>query len=194
MTAKIKPRLVGYVRVSTLEQDLDMQLDALRAAGCAQADIYRDKVSGLKSSRPGWDQCLGNLREGDTLIVYKLDRVGRSLRHLIDVVDELAKKKVKFKSVRDVEFDTTTHQGKLIFHIFSALAEFERGLIVERTKAGLAAARARGRKGGRKRIEATDPRVKAADALYAEKKLSVPQICATLKISRATFYRYLAAS
>lgn len=194
MTTKRKPHLIGYVRVSTLEQDLDLQMDTLRAAGCREADIYQDKVSGLMSSRPGWDRCMSQLQEGDTLIVYKLDRVGRSLRHLIDVVDELAKKRVKFKSVKDVEFDTTTHHGKLIFHIFSALAEFERGLIVERTKAGLAAARARGRKGGRKKIESTDPRVKAADELYAAKKLSVPQICETLKISRATLYRYLAVS
>ena len=171
-----------------------MQMDALRAAGCANSDIYSDKISGLKASRPGWDRCLSELREGDTLIVYKLDRVGRSLRHLIDVVEQLGKMKVKFKSLNDADFDTTTHQGMLIFQIFGALAQFERALIVERTRAGLASARARGRKGGRRRIEADDPRVKAADALYSEKKLSVPQICATLKISRATLYRHLAKS
>lgn len=171
-----------------------MQVDRLRAAGCADSDIYEDKVSGLKASRPGWDRCLSELREGDTLIVYKLDRVGRSLRHLIDVVEQLGKMGVKFRSLYDAEFDTTTHQGMLIFQIFGALAQFERALIVERTQAGLAAARARGRKGGRPRIDPNNPRVKAADALYAEKKLSIPQICTTLKISRATFYRYLAAS
>lgn len=192
MNAKPSSRLVGYARVSTNEQELALQLDALLKAGCAKKDIYRDKVSGAKSARPGLDQCLAQLRPGDTLVVWRLDRLGRSVRHLIDVVEELGKRQVGFKSLCDGRFDTTTASGKLIFHIFTALAEFERSLIQERTNAGLAAARARGRLGGRRPLPATDPRIQTAKVLHADKNMPVADICKTLKISRPTLYRYLA--
>lgn len=192
MNAKPSARLVGYARVSTNEQELSLQLDALIKAGCTKKDIYRDKVSGAKAARPGLDQCLAQLRPGDTLVVWRLDRLGRSVRHLIDVVDELGKRQVSFKSLCDGAIDTTTASGKLIFHIFTALAEFERSLVQERTKAGLTAARARGRLGGRRPISANDPRIQTARTLHADKNLPVADICKTLKISRATLYRYLA--
>lgn len=192
MNAKPSSRLVGYARVSTNEQELALQLDALLKAGCAKKDIYKDKVSGAKSARPGLDQCIAQLKPGDTLVVWRLDRLGRSVRHLIDLVDELGKRQVGFKSLCDGAIDTTTASGKLIFHIFTALAEFERSLIQERTKAGLTAARARGRLGGRRPILATDPRIQTARTLHADKNMPVTDICRTLKISRATLYRYLA--
>ena len=192
MNAKQPSRLVGYARVSTNAQELELQLDALLKAGCAKKDIFRDKVSGAKAARPGLDKCVAQLKAGDTLVVWRLDRLGRSVRHLIDLVEELGKRQVGFKSLCDGAIDTTTASGKLIFHIFTALAEFERSLIQERTKAGLTAARARGRLGGRRPIPATDPRVQTARTLHADKNMPVADICKTLKISRATLYRYLA--
>jgi len=194
MTTNNDVRLVGYARVSTDDQDLALQIDALENAGCKLKHIFSDTASGAKSSRPGLDSCLRALQKGDTLLVWRLDRLGRSVRHLVDIVDDLGRRGIGFKSLCDGAIDTTTASGKLIFHVFTALAEFERSLIQERTKAGLSAARARGRKGGRRRIEASDPRVRMVDKLAAEKKLSIQEICATLKISRATYYRYLAAS
>jgi DNA invertase Pin-like site-specific DNA recombinase len=185
-------RLVGYARVSTNTQELQLQTDALLKAGVQKRLIFLDKISGSKSERPGLDTCLAELREGDTLIVWRLDRLGRSVRHLIDVVEELRDRKVGFRSIQDGAIDTTTASGKLIFHIFTALAEFERGLIQERTRAGLQAARARGRMGGRKPVAVDDPRVVTAKALHADKKMPVLDICRTLKISRPTLYRYLA--
>jgi DNA invertase Pin-like site-specific DNA recombinase len=133
-------------------------------------------------------------KEGDTLIAWRLDRLGRSVRHLIDLVGQLRQRKVGFKSLCDGAVDTTTASGELIFHIFTALAQFERRLIQERTRAGLEAARARGRKGGRKPIAPDDPRVQTAKKMHADKSLSIGDICKTLRISRATFYRYLAAA
>jgi DNA invertase Pin-like site-specific DNA recombinase len=192
MTAKQQTRMVGYARVSTNGQELQLQLDALRKAGCAKQSIFTDKVSGSKSARPGLDECLAYLKPGDTLVVWRLDRLGRSVRHLIDVVEDLRQRGVGFKSICDGAIDTTTASGKLIFHIFTALAEFERSLIQERTNAGLAAARARGRLGGRKPISPDDPRVQTARTLHADKKMPVGDICKTLKVSRATLYRYLA--
>src|ERR671939_1153496 len=138
--------LIGYARVSTDDQNLDLQRDALQKAGCEQ--IYTDAVSGTKDQRPGLEDALSHLREGDTLVVWRLDRLGRSLRHLIDTVTSLAAEGVGFKSLTEA-IDTTTTGGKLVFHIFGALAEFEREIIRERTRAGLAAARARGKNGGR---------------------------------------------
>jgi len=192
MTTKSERPPIGYARVSTNGQDLQLQLDALLKAGCAKKDIFTDKVSGSKSARPGLDECLGQLREGDTLIVWRLDRLGRSVRHLIDVVEDLRQRRVGFKSVCDGAIDTTTASGELIFHIFTALAQFERRLIQERTRAGLESARARGRLGGRKPISMQDPRVQTAKTLHADRKMPVGDICATLKISRATLYRYVA--
>ena len=192
MPAKITSRLIGYARVSTNGQELQLQLDALLKAGCRKGDIFTDKVSGAKSARPGLEKCLSQLKAGDTMVVWRLDRLGRSVRHLIDVVEELGKRQIGFKSLCDGAIDTTTASGKLIFHIFTALAEFERSLIQERTKAGLKAARARGRLGGRRPISPDDPRVQTARTLHADAKMPVADICKTLKISRATLYRYLA--
>jgi DNA invertase Pin-like site-specific DNA recombinase len=186
-----KTRLIGYARVSTNGQELQLQLDALLKAGVANKAIFKDKASGVKSSRPGLDECLRQLKPGDTLLVWRLDRLGRSLRHLIDVVEDLRQRGVGFKSLSE-SIDTTTANGKLIFHIFTALAEFERDLNRERTKAGLAAARARGRLGGRRPILTNDPRVQMAKKMHADKTTAIADICNTLRISRPTLYRYLA--
>src|SRR5215207_6107282 len=179
---------IGYARVSTGEQTLDLQLDALKSAGCGK--IYEETASGAKADRPILDEVLSYLRKGDTLVVWRLDRLGRSLQHLIEVVAQLADRGIGFKSLTE-QIDTTTPGGKLIFHVFGALAEFERDLIRERTQAGLAAARARGRTGGRPR-KLTDPRqMELARSLYAGGETDIDTICATLGISRATLYRYL---
>jgi DNA invertase Pin-like site-specific DNA recombinase len=192
MTKKSEGRLVGYARVSTNKQELELQLDALLKANVPKKLIFVDKVSGAKSARPGLDECLNQLQEGDTLIVWRLDRLGRSVRHLIDLVENLRQRKVGFKSICDGAIDTTTASGELIFHIFTALAQFERKLIQERTRAGLESARARGRLGGRKPISPRNPRVLTARALYADKKMPVMDICKTLQISRPSLYRWLA--
>jgi DNA invertase Pin-like site-specific DNA recombinase len=192
MKDKHKNRLVGYARVSTNGQELKLQLDALAKAGCAKKLVFIDKISGAKSARPGLDDCLRELKEGDTLVVWRLDRLGRSVRHLIDLVEQLHQRGVGFKSICDGAIDTTTASGELIFHIFTALAQFERKLTQERTRAGLEAARARGRLGGRKPMPVNDPRVQTAKKMHSDKSISVPDICKTLRISRATLYRYLA--
>ena len=184
-------RLIGYARVSTSVQ-LQLQLDALNGAGCV--DIFRDKASGARASRPGLDKCIEALKPGDTLVVWRLDRLGRSMPHLVSLVEKLLGKDIGFRSLQDGAIDTTTASGELMFNfsIFSILAQFERRLIQERTHAGLAAARARGRLGGRKPIRADDPRVVTAKRLHKDRSLSIDQICKTLGISRPTFYRYLA--
>ena len=147
------PRLIGYARVSTQEQDLNLQLDALEKAGCSKDKIFVDKISGSKAERPGLEKCLAVIQPGDTLLVWRLDRLGRSMVHLISLIEDLRTKQIGFKSICDGAIDTTTASGELIFNIFSSLAQFERRLIQERTKAGLDAARARGRQGGRKKVE-----------------------------------------
>lgn len=192
MKDKHTNRLVGYARVSTNGQELKLQLDALAKAGCAKRLVFIDKISGAKSARPGLDDCLRELKAGDTLVVWRLDRLGRSVRHLIDLVEQLHQRGVGFKSICDGAIDTTTASGELIFHIFTALAQFERKLTQERTRAGLEAARARGRLGGRKPMPVNDPRVQTAKKMHSDKSISVPDICRTLRISRATLYRYLA--
>jgi DNA invertase Pin-like site-specific DNA recombinase len=179
--------LVGYARVSTLEQTLALQQDALTEAGCER--LFTDTASGSRTDRPGLDEALDFLRPGDTLVVWQLDRLGRSLRHLIDTISLLQKRGIGFRSLQE-QIDTTTSRGKLVFHVFGALAEFERDLIRERTQAGLLAARARGRLGGRPK--ALDPRtVQIAQALYHDKTNAIADICRTLRISRATLYRYV---
>jgi DNA invertase Pin-like site-specific DNA recombinase len=181
---------IGYARVSTDEQTLNLQLDALKAADCAQ--IFTDRVSGTRAERPGLTNALGHLRDGDTVVVWRLDRLGRSLPHLIETVTGLADRGVGFKSLTEA-IDTTNTGGRLIFHIFGALAEFERDLIRERTQAGLRAARARGRKGGHPRVKSlADPKQLAlAKRLYAAKDTTVDELCRMFKVSRATFYRYM---
>ncbi len=184
-------RLVGYARVSTQDQDLALQIDALLKYGVAKELIFTDKASGAKHQRPGLDTCLAQLREGDVLLVWRLDRLGRSVRHLVTLIDELRDRHIGFRSVCDGAIDTTTPSGELIFLVFSALAQFERRLIQERTNAGLAAARARGRKGGRPPIMADDRRIVLANKLFKDKSISLDDICATLKISKSTLYRYV---
>ncbi len=185
-----KPRLVGYARVSTDDQDLSLQIDALTKQGIPTKAIFMDKVSGAKTDRPGLNECLETLQPGDILVVWRLDRLGRSMRHLITLVEDLRNKGIGFRSVSEGAIDTTCASGELIFNIFSALAQFERRLIQERTKAGLAAARARGRMGGRPKTSPQDAKVRLAKTLLADKSLEVDDICETLKISRSTLYRY----
>lgn len=180
--------LLGYARVSTEDQTLNLQLDALHAVGCEQ--IFRDTASGAKVDRPGLTRALEHVRQGDVLVVWRLDRLGRSLASLIELMTQLDHRGIGFKSLTE-QIDTTTSGGKLIFHIFGALAEFERNLIRERTQAGLSAARARGRKGGRPRRLDTDRKVQMARQLHADPTNSIADICQTLGVSRATLYRYL---
>ena len=177
--------LIGYARVSTHEQTLNLQQDALTKAGCTK--IFTDTASGAKTERIGLEEALNYVRKGDTLVVWRLDRLGRSLPHLISTMTDLEERGIGFKSLTE-NIDTTTSGGKLIFHIFGALAEFERNLIRERTLAGLAAARARGRKGGRPRALTPEQR-RIAQALYDDPKNPIADICRTFKISRFTLYR-----
>ena len=179
--------LVGYSRVSTLEQNADLQQDALKKADCTK--FYTDKISGAKAEREALNQAIAFVRPGDTLVVWKLDRLGRSLKHLIETVSLLQEKGVGFKSLTE-NIDTTTSSGKLVFHIFGSLAEFERDLIRERTIAGLAAARARGRIGGHPKGNNAQ-KVALARKLYADKSNTIKDICRNLGISRATLYRYI---
>jgi DNA invertase Pin-like site-specific DNA recombinase len=186
-------RLIGYARVSTSEQDLSLQLEALRGAGCRDERMFLDTASGARTARPGLDACLQALTPGDTLVVWRLDRLGRSMAHLVTLIEVLLKRRVGLRSLCDGAIDTTA-SGELVFHIFSALAQFERRLIQERTRAGLAAARARGKHGGRKPLQPEEPRVQMAYTLYGDRRLTVADICRTLRISPATFYRYVALS
>ncbi len=185
-------RKIGYARVSTSDQDLNLQIDALENEGCDPDLIFTDKTSGAKSTRPGLDKCLDTLSSGDILIVWRLDRLGRSMSHLINLIESLIEKGIGFKSIQDGAIDTTTASGELMFNIFSALSQFERRLIQERTNAGLAAARARGRNGGRPKIGINNPKVQMAKQMHQNNSLSIESICESLSISRATFYRYLA--
>jgi len=179
--------LIGYARVSTHDQNLELQLDALRAAGCEK--VFEDKTSGTHTVRPGLDQALDHAREGDTVVVWRLDRLGRSLKHLIKVVSDLDEHGVGFRSLQE-SIDTTSSGGKLVFHVFGALAEFERSLIQERTQAGLAAARARGRHGGRPR-KLTKAKTQLLYRLYDEREHTVAEICKLVGISKPTLYAYL---
>jgi DNA invertase Pin-like site-specific DNA recombinase len=178
--------LIGYARVSTPDQSLDLQRDALITAGCER--LFTDIASGAKAERPGLAEALRECRPGDILVVWKLDRLGRSLSHLVATVRELVDRDIGFKSLQE-SIDTTTSSGKLIFHIFASLAEFERDLIRERTNAGLSAARARGRKGGRPK-GVDEKKRKAALALKNDRERSVKEICDILGISRNTYYKY----
>jgi DNA invertase Pin-like site-specific DNA recombinase len=187
--------LIGYCRISKSDgsQTLDLQTDALISAGISPNNIYQDKVSGQKERRLGLEGCLKALRKNDTLIVWKLDRLGRSLKHLVNTIQDLTERKIGFKVLtgQGANIDTTTAGGKLIFGIFAALAEFERELISERTKAGLAAARARGRKGGRK-FQLTKAKVRLAQVAMKSKETSISELCQELGgITKQTLYRYV---
>lgn len=181
---------IGYARVSTEDQNLDLQRDALTAAGCQT--IYEEKISGKSKDRPEFLNCQKALRPGDTLIVWKLDRLGRSLKDLIEIVSTLEKSKINFVSLSE-KIETESSTGKLIFHIFAALSEFERQVIAERTRAGIAAARARGRKGGRKPVLDTS-KIKEVKALMADPTIKVSTIAERYGVSRATLYKYAAKS
>ena len=185
---------LGYARISKADgsQTLDLQIDALAAAGVAPEQLYQDEASGKRDDRPGLEACLKALREGDTLYVWKLDRLGRDLKHLVTAVRGLSDRGVGLSVLtgQGANIDTTTSSGKLIFGIFAALAEFEGDLIRERTMAGLAAARARGRHGGRK-FELTKNQIRFAQSAMANRDTRVAQLCEELDISRATLYRYV---
>lgn len=178
---------IGYARVSTLEQNLDLQLDALKQSGCKK--IITDEISGSVADRPGLKKLKEELREGDTLVVWRLDRLGRSLKHLIEWINELQALGIGFESLQE-SITTTTSTGQLLFHIFGALAEFERNLIRERTKAGLAAARARGRLGGRPKQLGSRKRELVLN-LYRDREHTVKEICQMMGISKPTLYQYL---
>ncbi len=187
--------LIGYARISTADgrQSTDLQTDALIAAGVAPDRIWTDQASGRDADRPGLTACLHALRPGDVLIVWRLDRLGRSLKHLVDIVGDLTARDIGIKVLtgEGAHLDTTTASGRLVFGIFAALAEFERDLIRERTMAGLAAARARGRKGGR-RFALTKAQVRLAQVAMANRDTSVSDLCRELGIRPVTLYRYVA--
>ena len=182
--------LIGYARVSTDDQDLSLQRDALSQAGCDQ--FFEDQLSGAKAARPGLQEALKYTRSGDTLVVWRLDRLSRSLKDLIDMVTRLESHGVGLKSLHET-IDTTSSSGKLIFHVFGALAEFERKLIRERTQAHLKAARVLGRKGGRPKSLSKEKQFLAVK-LYDEKKHTVNQICEMMGISKPTIYKYIRAN
>ena len=186
--------LIGYMRISKADgtQVLDLQRDALLAAGVAERQLYSDTVSGKHDDRPGLSACLQALREGDILIVWKLDRLGRNLRHLVNVVHDLTRRGIGLRVLtgHGAAIDTTTPAGKLVFGIFASLAEFERDLISERTRAGLAAARARGRKGGR-RPKMTPAKLRLAMAAMGKPETNVGDLCQELGITRSTLYRHV---
>jgi DNA invertase Pin-like site-specific DNA recombinase len=180
--------LIGYARISTDDQNLALQHDALTVAGCEK--IYEDRISGSQAERPGLTLALEVARAGDTLIVWRLDRLGRSLKDLIALAERLEQRQVGLRSLKEA-LDTTSSGGRLIFHMFGALAEFERDLIRERTQAGLSAARARGRLGGRPKLLTPEKR-RLAVQLYRAKEHSIAEICRLMGISKPTLYSYLA--
>lgn len=178
--------LVGYARVSTQDQNLELQHDALKEAGCERT--FEDKRSGARAERPGLMEAISFMRPGDTLVVWKLSRLGRSLKQLIETVQLLQEKGIELKSLNE-SIDTGTATGKLLFHIIAAFAQFERDNMIENTKAGLEAARARGKKGGRRRVMDDKKRAQAL-SLRSDPHRPVSEICKALGISRATYYRY----
>jgi len=178
---------IGYARISTHDQNLDLQKDALEKAGCKK--IYVEQMSGSSRIRPELEKTLEMLRNGDTLVVWRLDRLGRSLKHLIELITKLEQREIGFKSLME-SMDTTTSGGKLVFHVFGALAEFEHNLIRERTSAGLAAARARGRNGGRP-LKLDEKKRELAIKLYNERERSIKEICQIMGVSKPTLYSYI---
>jgi DNA invertase Pin-like site-specific DNA recombinase len=182
--------LIGYMRVSTGDQTTDLQRDALLAAGVDPENLYEDKASGKKDERPGLAACLKALRKGDVLVTWKLDRIGRSLKHLVNTLDDLNKRGIGFKVLTGADIDTTTPTGRLVFGVLASLSEFEHALIRERVMAGLASARARGRNGGRKPVF-TPSKLRRAQAAMTSRDTHVSYLCEELGISRATLYNYV---
>lgn len=188
---KAMKRKVGYVRIGKLEQTEVLQFNALKAAGCNPAYIFTEKASGSKEARPELEHCLNILSKGDVLVVWRLDRLGKSMNHLLRFLEELFQKGIGFQSLTESAIDTTTASGQEVIQIIYALAQFERRLIQERTMVGLLIAKARGRIGGRKHIQANDPKVITAKKLFEDGSIKTEDICKVLKISRPTLYRYL---
>ena len=178
--------IFGYARVSTQDQNLDMQIDELKKQGCER--IYKEKITGTKKDRPELEEMLKTLRAGDTVIVYKLDRISRSTKHLIELSDFFNENNVEFISIQD-KIDTSTPMGRFFFRMMSSIAELERDIISERTKGGLASARARGRKGGRPKVD--EKKVQLAKKMYDSKEYSISEIVKATGISQATLYRYI---
>ena len=178
---------IGYARVSTAEQNLDLQTEALKKIGCLK--IFTDIASGAKSDRPGLEEALNYLREGDTFVVWKLDRLGRSLAHLLQVIESLSQRNIQFKSITDSAIDTTTPSGQLMLSMIAALSEFERNLIRERTKEGLAVAKSRGRKGGRRPV-ITDQKLKKAKQ-FIDKGLTVREAASAISVGKSSLYEAL---
>ena len=179
--------LIGYARTSKADQNIDLQTDELKKAGCEK--IFIDRISGTKEQRPELNECIKYLRTGDKLVIWRFDRLGRSLKHLITIFNELNGKGIEVQSLKE-EIDTSSATGKLTFHIFASLAEFERELIVERTKAGLESARSRGKLGGRpKKLSEND--VKKIKKLLEDKDITIKEIAETFNVSRKTIYRYI---
>lgn len=189
--------LVGYARVSKADgsQNLDLQIDALKKSGVDSENIYHDEASGKNMKRPSLESCLKALRNDDTLVIWKLDRLGRSLHDLVTLVQQLSDKNIGLKVLtgKGANIDTSTPTGKMFFGFFAVLAEFERDLIIERTKAGLESARARGKKGGRK-FTLTKAQIRLAQAAMGKKETVVSELCQELGITRATLYRYVSPS
>jgi DNA invertase Pin-like site-specific DNA recombinase len=183
--------LISDARLSTADQDLGLQLEALRRVGCRDEVIFHDTVSGARTTHPGLDACLQALASCDTLVGWRLDRLGRSMARVVTVIEPLFQRQVEFCSLYDGSIDTTTASGELVFTLWSASAQFERRLLQERTRAGLAAVRARGKIGGRKPLHSDEPRVRMTYTMSAAQRLTVPDICRTVRMSPATFYRYV---
>jgi DNA invertase Pin-like site-specific DNA recombinase len=181
---------IGYARVSTADQNPQLQLDALRSEGCLK--IYTDKATGTRADRPEWKACLADLRPGDTLVIWRLDRLGRSLADLINIVTDLGNRGVAVRSLTNGLVDTTTADGKLVFGLFALLAEYEAALIKERTQAGLAAARARGRKGGRK-PKMTPELIDKAQRMYDSRNFTMAEIAQSCRVTPMTIYRNIRA-
>jgi DNA invertase Pin-like site-specific DNA recombinase len=182
--------LIGYARVSTVDQNLDLQIDALKKANCEK--IYHDKISGARADRPGLEKVLELSRAGDTLVIWRLDRLGRSLKDLIQISERLKEREIGLKSLQE-GIDTTTSTGQLMFNLFGALAEFEKNLINERSKAGLNAARARGKLGGRPKSLDHNQR-QLVVKLYNDRQHSIAEICKMMSISKPTLYSYVSSA
>ena len=182
--------LIGYARVSTVDQNLDLQIDALKKANCEK--IYHDKISGARADRPGLEKVLELSRAGDTLVIWRLDRLGRSLKDLIQISERLKEREIGLKSLQE-GIDTTTSTGQLMFNLFGALAEFEKNLINERSRAGLSAARSRGKLGGRPK-SLNRKQQQLAVKLYSDRQHTIAEICQMMKISKPTLYSYVAAA
>lgn len=182
-------RRIGYVRVSTHEQNLDLQIRALKEAGCQE--IFQDKISGSKKSRSGLDAMMAFAEKGDCIIVWRLDRLGRSLIDLVSIVNSFNDRGIGFKSLSDNIVDTSSPSGEMVFGLFAVLAQYERKLIQERTQAGLVAARAKGNVGGRPPLDPADPKIKVAKSLHRAGDMRVSEICKQQGWSRSQYYRYL---